>query len=141
MLALLDTGTDPALVGEPFDAWCADSMLPWVLDHTYMDGDLVRRWQGGDVDLTRRLPSDLILSAASVDPRIGRASPGYLTMRGLPSCLDPVEPLARAVYESGWRPAASPGPTRNELVDILDAAMREGGVAAPQVEFGAVSAG
>jgi len=141
LLALLDTGTDPALVGEPFDAWCTDSMLPWVLDHTYMDGDLVRRWQGGDVDLTRRLPSDLILSAASVDPRIGRASPGYLTMRGLPSCLDPVEPLARAVYESGWRPAASPGPTRNELVDILDAAMREGGVAAPQVEFGAVSAG
>jgi hypothetical protein len=101
LLALLDSEADPALVGEPFDAWCEDNMLPWVRDHIQMDGDQVRRWQGGDVDLTRPLPSDLILSAAQVDPRIHRASPGHLGMFEPPSCLDPVEPLARAVYESG----------------------------------------
>jgi hypothetical protein len=39
-----------------------------------------------------------------------------------PFSLDPVEPLARAVYESGWRPTHGPGPTRDELVDILEAA-------------------
>jgi 2-polyprenyl-6-methoxyphenol hydroxylase-like FAD-dependent oxidoreductase len=128
LLALLDTGADPALVGEPFDAWCEANMLPWVLDHTHMDGDLVRRWQGGDVDLTQRLPSDLILSAATLDPRIGQVSPGYLSMLELPSCLDAAEPLARAVYQSGWRPGHSSGPTRNELVDILDAAMRNAGL-------------
>ena len=37
-----------------------------------------------------------------------------------PTSLDPVEPLARAVYESGWRPACSPGPTRDELVRLID---------------------
>ena len=124
LLSLLDTEPDPGLVGEPFDAWCEDNMLPWVLDHVHMDGDVVRRWQGGDVDLTRRLPSDLILAAAAVDPGIGRATAGYLTMLETPSCLDPVEPLARAVYESGWRPEYSPGPSRGELVEIVEAALR-----------------
>jgi 2-polyprenyl-6-methoxyphenol hydroxylase-like FAD-dependent oxidoreductase len=129
LLALLDIEADPRLVGEPFDAWCEDNMLPWVLDHVHMDGDLVRRWQGGDVDLSRRLPSDLILSAAAVDPSIGQASPGYLAMRAMPSSLDPVEPLARAVYQSGWRPPYSPGPTRDELVDITRSALAEDGTA------------
>jgi hypothetical protein len=32
-------------------------------------------------------------------------------MMELPSCLDPVEPLARAVYESGWRRPFTPGRT------------------------------
>jgi hypothetical protein len=48
---------------------------------------------------------------------------GYLTMRAMPSCLDPVEPLARAVYRSGWRRRYSPGPTRDELVDITRSAL------------------
>jgi hypothetical protein len=129
LLALLDTEADPRLVAEPFDPWCETNMLPWVLDHIHMDGDLVRRWEGGDVDVSRRLPADLILSAAAVDPRIGQASPGYLGMRAMPSCLDPVEPLARAVYRSGWRPPHSPGPTRDELVDITRSAMAEDGAA------------
>jgi len=139
LLALLDSEADPGLVGEPFDAWCQDNMLPWVLDHVHMDGDLVRRWQGGDLDLTRRLPSDLILSAATEDPRIGHASPGYLSMLERPSSLDAVEPLARAVYASGWRPEYSSGPTRNELVEIIDAALRERGVDTPRLNSQSVS--
>jgi 2-polyprenyl-6-methoxyphenol hydroxylase-like FAD-dependent oxidoreductase len=122
LLALLDAEVDPALVGEPFDAWCEETMVPWVRDHIRVDGDQVRRWQGGDVDLTRPLPSDLVLSAGQVDPRIARAGAGYLGMVELPSSLDPVEPLARAVYESGWRPPHSPGPSRDELVDLVLAA-------------------
>lgn len=122
LLALLDEQADPIRVVEPFGAWCEQTMLPWVLDHIHMDGDHVRRWQGGDVDVTRRLPSDLILSAATVDPRIDRAVGGYFSMQELPSCLDPVEPLAREVYSSGWRPAPSPGPTRDELVGIVTSA-------------------
>jgi hypothetical protein len=122
LLALLDDEPDPALVAEPFGAWCEATMLPWVRDHIQVDGDQVRRWQGGDVDLTRPLPSNLILSAAQVDPRILEAASGYLGMVELPSCLDAVEPLARAVYESGWRPPRSPGPTRQELVELIGAA-------------------
>jgi hypothetical protein len=124
LLSLLDTEPDPGLVGEPFDDWCAQNMLPWVADHVTMDNDVVRRWAGGDVDVTRRLPSDLILAAAAKDPGIERASRGYLSMLELPSCLDPVEPLARAVYESGWRPAFAPGPTRRELREVVAAAVR-----------------
>jgi 2-polyprenyl-6-methoxyphenol hydroxylase-like FAD-dependent oxidoreductase len=132
LLALLDSGHDPEVVGEPFDAWCEENMRPWVVDHVQMDGDAVRRWEGGDVDLTRRLPSDRILAAAERDPGIGPATGGYLSMLQLPSCLDPVEPLARAVYRSGWRPPFTPGPDRRELREVVAAALREDGVhAAP----------
>ena len=41
-----------------------------------------------------------------------------------PSSLDPVEPLARAVYESGWRAPFTPGPNRAELREIVAAALR-----------------
>ena len=125
LLALLDTEPDPGLVGESFDAWCDERMLPWVADHVAMDQDMVRRWEGGDVDVTRRLPSDLILAAGAADPAIEQGTGGYVSMLELPSSLDPVEPLARAVYESGWRPPFTPGPTRGELRDIVAAALRE----------------
>ena len=42
----------------------------------------------------------------------------------LPETLRPAEPLARAVYESGWRPPYSPGPTRDELVEVVARATR-----------------
>jgi hypothetical protein len=125
LLALLDSEPDPAVVGEPFDAWCGDNMLPWVADHVEMDRDVVRRWEGGDVDLTRRLPSDLILAAAGRDPGIGPATGGYFSMLELPACLAPVEPLARAVYATGWRPEFTPGPTRRELRDVVAGALRK----------------
>ncbi len=41
----------------------------------------------------------------------------------LPQTLRPAEPLARAVYQTGWRPAYAPGPTRDELVDVIRAAV------------------
>lgn len=126
LLDVIDSEPDPALVGEPFGAWCEQNMLPWVADHVQMDTDAVRRWEGGDVDPTRRLPSDLILAAAEHDPAIAPATGGYLSMLQLPSCLDPVEPLARAVYESGWRRAFTPGPTRAELREIVAASLNEG---------------
>jgi hypothetical protein len=119
LLVLLDAGYDPRLVGEPFDEWCELVMLPWVADHVAMDQDTARRWEGGNVDLARRLPSDLILAAGAVDPTVTQGTGGYLTMVELPSSLDPVEPLAHAVYESGWRPPFSPGPTRGELRAIV----------------------
>jgi 2-polyprenyl-6-methoxyphenol hydroxylase-like FAD-dependent oxidoreductase len=131
LLALLDAERDPGLVGEPFDEWCERQMRPWVADHVAMDADAVRRWEGGDVDLTRRLPSDRILAAAEKDPAIGPATGGYLSMLELPSCLDPVEPLARAVYASGWRPAFTPGPTRRELREVVATALREDDVERP----------
>ena len=118
-------GHDPELtdLGEAFDAWTEANMRPWVEDHAVMDESLRQRWAGEDVDLSGpRLPSDLVMEAAHVDERIAPVIGPYVAMRALPSVLDPVEPLARAVYETGWRPRLSEGPSRRELVEIVDRA-------------------
>jgi 2-polyprenyl-6-methoxyphenol hydroxylase-like FAD-dependent oxidoreductase len=123
-LRLVDEhGSDLDAISASFDAWCDQRMRPWVEDHVRMDSAVAKRWSGGDVDLTGRLPSDLIMAAAAKDPRIGAQLGPYLVMTGLPSSLDGVEPLARAVYESGWRPPSAPGPSRAELADIVAVAV------------------
>jgi 2-polyprenyl-6-methoxyphenol hydroxylase-like FAD-dependent oxidoreductase len=123
LLALLDEGTKPATVAEPFGAWCDHAIEPWVTDHIAIDGGMVRRWQGEDLDLTVPLTSDLIAAAVEADPRIGQHAGGYFAMTALPETLSPAEPLARAVYDKGWRPAYAPGPTRDELIDVIRAAV------------------
>ena len=122
LIALLDEGADPATVNEPFGAWCDHAIEPWVADHIAIDGGMVRRWKGEDLDLSIPLTSDLIAAAVEADPRIGQHAGGYFAMTALPETLRPAEPLARAVYHSGWRPAYAPGPTRDELVDVIQAA-------------------
>ncbi len=121
LLALLDEGADPVTVAEPFGAWCDDAIEPWVADHIAIDGGMVRRWQGDDLDLSAPLTSDLIAAAVEADPRIGPYAAGYFAMTALPQTLGPAEHLARAAYQSGWRPAYAPGPTRDELVDVIGA--------------------
>ena len=127
LLALLDEGYDPTTVAEPFGAWCDQAIEPWVADHIAIDGGMVRRWQGEDLDLTTPLTSDLIAAAVEADPRIGPHAGGYFAMTALPETLRPAEPLARAVYQDGWRPPYAPGPTRDELVDVICAAVPAAG--------------
>jgi 2-polyprenyl-6-methoxyphenol hydroxylase-like FAD-dependent oxidoreductase len=123
LLALLDEGADPPAVAEPFGAWCDHASEPWVADHLAIDGGMVRRWQGEDLDLSIPLTSDLIAAAVEADPRIGQHAGGYFAMTALPETLRPAEPLARAVYQDGWRPTYAPGPTRDELVDVIRVAV------------------
>ncbi|MDQ1643613.1 MAG: hypothetical protein QOJ90_2964 [Actinomycetota bacterium] len=123
LLGLLDAGSDPATIAEPFGAWCDHHIEPWVADHIAIDGGMVRRWQGDDLDLSRPLTTDLIAAAVEADPRIGQHAGGYFAMTALPETLRPAEPLARAVYQAGWRPAYAPGPTRDELVDAIRVAV------------------
>ena len=120
LLRLLDDGTDPITAAGPFDAWCEENMKPWVADHIAIDGGMVRRWQGEDIDLSAPLTSDLIADAVPAEPRIAPYAADYFMMTGLPSTLGPAEPLARAVYERGWRPALAEGPGRDELVGIIE---------------------
>jgi 2-polyprenyl-6-methoxyphenol hydroxylase-like FAD-dependent oxidoreductase len=123
-LRLLDQqGSDLVAVGEALDAWGAERLRPWVEDHVRMDEANRRRWCGEELDLSGRLPSDLVLAAVEVEPAIGPALGPYLTMQGLPSCLDAVEPLARAAYVRGWRPRPADGPDRAELGRIAAAAL------------------
>ena len=124
LLQLIDEhGPDTATVGESFDTWCAEQIKPWVDDHVHMDESTRCRWAGQDIDLDQPLPSDLILAAAQADPSILGATFGYLGMTALPASLRAVEPRARALYATGWRPAPAPGPTRDELADIIQMAL------------------
>ena len=121
LLTLLDDGADPSTVAEPFGAWCDNHIEPWVADHIAIDGGMVKRWQGQDLDPSLPLTSDLIAAAVEADPQIGQHAAGYFAMTALPETLRPAEPLARAVYQDGWRSAYAPGPTRDELVDVIRA--------------------
>jgi 2-polyprenyl-6-methoxyphenol hydroxylase-like FAD-dependent oxidoreductase len=123
LLALLDGGADPATVSQPFGAWCDRHIEPWVADHVAIDGRTVRRWRGEDLDPDGPLTSDLIAAAAEADPRIGQYAAGYFAMTALPETLRPAEPWARAAYQDGWRPAYTPGPTRDELVEVIRCAV------------------
>jgi flavin-dependent dehydrogenase len=104
---------------QAFDGWCLENIEPWFRDHVRTDTDQARRWAGGDVDLDRRLPSDLIVSATAVDKSMMEVVGPYLGMQALPDGLAAVEPRAREIYAGGWRPPVPPGPTRDELVDVI----------------------
>jgi flavin-dependent dehydrogenase len=123
LLRLLDEGAQPAALAEPFGAWCDLWMLPWVEDHLAMDAESVRRWQGQDLDLARPLTTAAIVAAAQADPAIETHLGGYLAMTALPDSVAAAEPLARAVYESGWRPPVGDGPTRDELAALAEEAI------------------
>jgi 2-polyprenyl-6-methoxyphenol hydroxylase-like FAD-dependent oxidoreductase len=105
-----------------FDHWCAGHIKPWFDDHVYWDADLIRRWSGQDIDLTRPLPPDLIMAAGQADPEIAKLVGPYQAMLALPGSLDAVQARARDIYATGWRPPVPPGPTRDELAGLVTAA-------------------
>jgi hypothetical protein len=121
LLELLDEGTGSVGIAGPFGAWCDTWIRPWVEDHLAFDAEAVRRWQGHDLDLGRRLTSTAIVAAAPADPRIEPEVAGFMAMTALPASLAPAERLARAVYETGWRPPTDEGPTRDELLALAEA--------------------
>lgn len=123
LLALLDEHRrDFVSCSLEFDRWCTDNIKPWFSDHAYWDAELIRRWSGHDVDLTKPLPSDLIMAATAVDPEMLKVVGPYMAMQALPASLAAVEPRAREIYASGWRPPVPDGPTRDELAELVTAA-------------------
>lgn len=102
-----------------FDRWCLRHIRPWFDDHRYTDADRMRRWSGGDVDLGRRLPSDLIVAAAGADAALKDLVGPYTIMDALPTSLAPAQARAREIYARGWRPPDPDGPTRAELSELV----------------------
>jgi hypothetical protein len=120
LVRLLDAhGTDIVTATMEFDGWCLDNIRPWFDDHRVADADRMRRWSGGDVDLGRPLPSELIVAAAAVDPALKELVAGYTTMDALPTSLAPAQARAVEIYASGWRPSPPDGPTRAELSEVV----------------------
>lgn len=118
-----------------FDHWCTHTIKPWFEDHVHWDTDLIRRWSGHDVDLTRPLPSDLIVAAVQADPGLLTVVGPYQAMLTPPGSLDTVQARVREIYASGWRPPIPPGPSRQELTALVTAATRS-----PETESHASSA-
>jgi 2-polyprenyl-6-methoxyphenol hydroxylase-like FAD-dependent oxidoreductase len=118
LVRLVSRERDITTATRQFDRWCRRHIRPWFDDHRYTDADRVRRWSGGDVDLARRLPSDLIVSAAGADATLKDLVDPYTTMDALPASLAPAHTRARDIYEGGWRPPVPDGPTRDELSEV-----------------------
>lgn len=131
LVHLLHAGGDIGDITTEFDTWCTDAVRPWFDDHCHSDADRHRRWAGGDVDVTRALPSDLIVAAGAVAPEITALTDPYSRMDALPASLESVEPIARAQYARGWRPALPAGPSRDELAELCARADRVTGTTAP----------
>jgi 2-polyprenyl-6-methoxyphenol hydroxylase-like FAD-dependent oxidoreductase len=102
-----------------FNSWCTHTVRPRFDDHRYIDIDRMRRWSGGDVDVSRRLPSDLIVAAAQADPALKDLVEAYTTMDAPPSSLAPAQARAREIYAGGRRPRVPDGPTRERLSSVV----------------------
>jgi 2-polyprenyl-6-methoxyphenol hydroxylase-like FAD-dependent oxidoreductase len=102
-----------------FDRWTLRNIRPWFDDHRYIDTDRMRRWSGGDIDVSRRLPSDLIVAAAEADPQLKDVVGPYAVMDALPASLAPAQARARELYAGGWRPPLPDGPTREQLSSVV----------------------
>lgn len=118
--ALTDHPADPAAAAAAFDSWCRTHIRPWFVDHMRCDADRMRRWAGGDVDLTTSLPSDLIVAAAQADSSLRPMVEPYERMLALPQSLDELQGAALQVYRSGWRPVLPPGPTSADLTAMCE---------------------
>lgn len=128
LVELLDAHTgsrvDALACAEEFDDWCTAQIRPWFADHVDVDAAQARRWAGADVDLSGPLTSDVIAAAAAADPSLMPVVGPYLGMAALPATLRAVEPRAREIYESGWRPPLPDGPTRDELAELVERVSR-----------------
>jgi 2-polyprenyl-6-methoxyphenol hydroxylase-like FAD-dependent oxidoreductase len=102
-----------------FDRWTFRNIRPWFEDHGYTDADRMRRWSGGDIDVSRPLPSDLIVAAAEADSALKDLVGPFTIMDALPASLAPAQARAREIYASGWRPPVPDGPTREQLSSVV----------------------
>jgi 2-polyprenyl-6-methoxyphenol hydroxylase-like FAD-dependent oxidoreductase len=120
LVRLLDLhDRDITTATKQFDIWCAHNIRPWFDDHRHTDTDRMRRWSGGDVDVSCRLPSDLIVAAAEADPALKDLVAPFTMMDALPASLAPAQARAREIYASGWRQRIPDGPTREQLSSVV----------------------
>jgi 2-polyprenyl-6-methoxyphenol hydroxylase-like FAD-dependent oxidoreductase len=105
------------------DAWAEQHLRPWYLDHARWDRSLLRRFAGEDLDLTDRIPSDVICAAVEVDESLAPHVGMYQGMVAGPEILDPIEARVRELLEEGWRPTAA-GPSGVELAGAVSSSPR-----------------
>ena len=80
------------------------------------------------------------MAAAQADPEMIKVVGPYQAMLALPSSLNAVQARARDIYASGWHPPKPPGPTRDELADLVTAAANSHGHPAKDAALSAATA-
>ena len=63
------------------------------------------------------------MAATEADPEMLKVVGPFMAMVTLPASLAAVEPRAREIYASGWRPPVPEGPSRDELAELATAAV------------------
>ena len=101
------------------DRWCLTNMRPWFDDQVEMDAALLSRWHGEPIDLTRRLPVDLLAAIGDADPSLVPMLAPYHLMAATSASLEPLRTRAQEIYASGWHPPEIPGPTHPDLVAAI----------------------
>jgi 2-polyprenyl-6-methoxyphenol hydroxylase-like FAD-dependent oxidoreductase len=119
LVQLLSESDDLEAVTLAFDAWCAEHIRPWFADHVDWDADQMRQWAGEDIDLTRPLSSGHLTAVTEFDPSLFAIAGPYLMMLTRLDTLRSLEPRAREIYASGWRPAMPAGPSNADLAELI----------------------
>lgn len=121
LLDALSEHADPRDASSAFDRWCEEQLRPWYDDHVAVDAGTVRSYDGRPFDVEGPVASDVVVAACAVAPDLLPLVMPFLGMLTLPSSLSVAEPRVRGLLRDGWRPAADPGPTRDELLASLAA--------------------
>lgn len=124
LLGMLQDADDDGL-NERFAGWCDEQIRPWFEDHVLWDRTTRQRWAGEELDPEGVLPSDVLCAAAQEDPSLMAVVGPFLAMLVGPDELRQVEDRVRALLRSGWRPPVVPGPTHDELAEVLAAARQD----------------
>jgi hypothetical protein len=111
---------DPRGLAREFENWCLENIWPWFEDQVHSDAALLARFRGEDVDLDSRLPSEVICDAIETDPSLLPVVGPYLVMRTQPASLRVIEARVRDLLRDGWRPHFASGPSRDELVALME---------------------
>jgi 2-polyprenyl-6-methoxyphenol hydroxylase-like FAD-dependent oxidoreductase len=119
--AAITTEHDRERWAPELERWCETNVRPWFDDQVDADAAMLRRWAGEPVDLTGRLPVDIVAATAEADPEIMKAVGPYNLMATTSAGLEPVRERARAVLSTGWRPTSPDSPSRSELADLVGA--------------------
>ncbi|MFX0579429.1 FAD-dependent oxidoreductase [Nocardia nepalensis] len=121
-LADITTELDRHRWAPELEQWCESNVRPWFDDQVESDAAMLRRWAGEPIDLTGRLPVDLVAATAQADPLIMQVVGPYNLMATTSAPLDSVRERARAVFAGGWRQTIPDSPTHSELVQYVRAA-------------------
>ena len=126
VLADLLRDRGPRGLAAGLDAWGSTQLLPWFGDHVEWDAALLHQWAGRPVDPDGPIGLEVIVAAArAVHPEWMATLGPFFNMEVMPVALEPLRATVREMARQGWQPPEPDGPTRDQLADLVHAALAE----------------